>query len=195
MSQLFGMDFLRMQNGQAVNQMQKAPEKKNEGITNKVGNPKISDKASEYYEKLKEKYGDVEFVVVDDESSMDAKEYAANSTSDKEMFVLISESELEAMATDETVRARNEQWIADAREQMPQMAKKLEESGTKVEAFGMEFNPDGTPTYFAVTEETFEASTLEELLKKLQDKALEAKSDNVLTEQEKLVGQHFDYRF
>ena len=57
---------------------------------------------------LKAKYGDMEFVLVDDDHIQTAKEQASNMESDKDMFVLISESELEEMAVNEETRTKNE---------------------------------------------------------------------------------------
>lgn len=225
MSQLFGMDFLNLNN--RINQVNKNIEK-TENTRNTIGKPEISDTASSYYESLKAKFGDAEFVLIDDEHAANAKEYAANVNTDKEMIVLISESELEAMASDEATRTKNEQLISDGLAQMPGLKEQLEESGVEVKSFGMEFNDDGTLSYFAVLDKSAEAqkerienireekkaeaekarepqkkenlttitaSSMEELIKKIKDTMYEAKADNILTEQEKMVGQHFDLKF
>ena len=42
---------------------------------------------------------------------------------------------------------------------------------------------------------TVSASSMEELIKKIKDTLYEAKADMVMTEQEKMVGQHFDLKF
>lgn len=230
MSQLFGMDLFNLNNNR-VNQANK-PSDKVENTKNTIGKPELSETASSYYEELKAKYGDVEFVLVDDKQTANAKECASNIRSDKSMIVLISESEVEAMATDEATRAKNEQLITDAKAQMPGLVDQLKESGVEVKSFGMELNSDGTVSYFAVVDKslaaqkerieknreekqleasknekkaddargkgnltTVSASSMEELIKKLQDTMYEAKADSILTEQEKMVGQHFDLKF
>lgn len=235
MSQLFGMDFSSLNN--RVNQVNKKTDKV-ENAKNTIGKPELSKTASSYYEELKAKYGDVEFVLVDDKHTAHAKEYASNIRSDKSMIVLISESEVEAMATDEATRNKNEQLISDGLAQMPGLMEQLKESGAEVKSFGMEFNDDGTVSYFAVLDKanaaqkerienaraekkaedaknekavehsdksqkghgkehltTVTASSMEELIKKLQNTVYEAKADSVMTEQEKMVGQHFDLKF
>ena len=235
MSQLFGMDFLNLNN--RVNQVNQNADKV-EKTKNSIVKPELSDTASSYYEELKAKYGDVEFVLVDDEQTARAKEYASNIRSDKSMIVLISESEVEAMATDEATRTKNEQLITDGLAQMPGLIEQLKESGADVKSFGMEFNNDGTVSYFAVLDKanaaqkerienaraekkaeeakndkaaeksgttekarhkedltTVTASSMEELIKKLQNTVYEAKADSIMTEQEKMVGQHFDLKF
>lgn len=233
MSQLFGMDnVLSSFTGKYENKVNKETAKVVNG-KNSIGNPKLSDNASKYYEELKAKYGDMEFVLVDDEHINTAKEQSSNINSDKSILVLISESELEEMAVNEDVRKKNEQFIEDAKAQMPDMLKRLKESGTEIKSFGIEIK-DGNASYFAVLDKaaaaqkerieakqeanraekkadakeantekikpnhkedltTISAGSIEELIKKLQSAAYEAKADNVVTEQEKMVGQHFDF--
>lgn len=232
MSQLFGMDFLNMNNH--VNRTQKSDKTEDiKNTKNTIGNPELSDTASSYYEELKAKYSDVEFVLVDDSQTANAQNYAANMQSNKSLIVCISESELEAMATDEATRSKNEGLISDALVQLPAFADQLKEAGIEVKNFGMELNSDGSVSYFAVLDKANEAqreriekareekqtektedkvsqndkasqkgnttkitaSSLEELIKKLQDTLYEAKADTVLTEQEKMVGQHLDIKF
>ncbi len=210
MSQLFGMNS-------ALSALTGKHESKETGKVvngkNSIGNPKLSNAASKYYEELKAKLGDMEFIVVDDEHIDTAKEQSSNMSSDKSMVVLISESELEAMATDENIRKKNEQFIEDAKAQMPDMMKKLKESGVSVKSFGIEIK-DGTTSFFAVVDKslalqkerieekkestkedlvTINATNLEELMKKIQDFIYEAKADTVVTAQEKLVGQSVDF--
>ena len=231
MSQLFGMDnVLSSLTGKYENKVNKETAKVTNG-KNSIGNPKISDTASKYYEELKAKYGDMEFVLVADDQMETAKEQSSNIASDKSMIVLISESELEEMATNEETRTKNEKLIEDARTQMPDMLKKLKESGTEVKSFGIEIK-DGTVSYFAVLDKaaaaqkerieakqeeklaekkadakeakaqqsakkedlvTVSAGSIEELIKKIQDTAYEAKADTIQTPQEKMVGQSFDF--
>lgn len=237
MSQLFGMDnVLSSLTGKYDNKVSKDNIKTGNTKTT-VGSPKLSETASSYYEELKSKYSDVEFVLVDNDNLDAAKEYASNLVSDKSMIVLISEDEVEQMATDETVRTQNEQLIEDAKAQMPDLIEQLKESGADVKSFGIEINDDGTASYFAVVNKsiaaqkerienniaekraekkaeekeanaeklesirtghkddltTVTASSMEDLINKIKDVMYEAKADSVMTEQEKLVGQNFDF--
>lgn len=236
MSQLFGMDnvisSLQGNYNKVSNEAIKTANTKHS-----IGEPKLSETASTYYEELKAKHKDVEFVLVDDANVATAKEQSANINSNKSMIVLISEDEVEQMATDETVRAQNEKLITDAKSQMPDLLKQLKESGTEVKSFGMEFNDDGTASYFAVVDKsmaaqkerienkvtekraekkadakeaaaekleanrtgrkedltTITASSMDELIKKIKDTMYMAKADTVMTPQEKMVGQSFDF--
>ncbi len=237
MSQLFGMDnMLSSLTGKYENKVNK--ENTKTGSTkNTIGSPELSEAASSYYEELKSKYSDVEFVLVDNENADTAKEAASNIVTDKSMIVLISEDEVEQMATDETVRTQNESLIEDAKNQMPDLIEQLKESGANVKSFGIEINDDGTASYFAVVDKSMAAqkerienniaekraekkaeakeanaeklenrrtsrkedlttvtsSSMEDLINKIKDVMYEAKADSVMTEQEKMIGQNFDF--
>lgn len=241
MSQLFGMDnILSSFTGNYENKVNKEASKAG-NVKNTIGKPELSETASSYYEELKAKYGDVEFVLVDDEQIENAKESASNVRTDKSMIVLISESEVEEMATNEETRTQNEKLIEDAKAQMPEFLEQLKESGVNVKSFGIEIHDDGTASYFAVIDKsmaaqkeriennlaekraekkadakeaaeksasdkveakrpgrkedltTVSASSIEELIKKVQNVYYEAKADTMMTDQEKAVGQSFDF--
>ena len=231
MSQLFGMDnVFSPLKGNYDNKVKNETTK----VKNTIGNPSLSKDAASYYEELKAKHSDVEFVLVSEDQKETAKEQAANINSNKSMIVLISEDEVEQMATDENVRTQNEKLIADAKAQMPDLMKQLKESGTEVKSFGMEFDDKGNASYFAVVDKsmaaqkelienkqaekraekkadakeanaeklhsnhkedltTVTASSVEELIDKIKDVMYEAKADNIMTTQEKMVGQSFDF--
>jgi len=236
MSQLFGIDnvlsSLQGNYNKVSNETAKTANTKQT-----IGDPKLSETASSYYEELKAKHRDVEFVLVDDANVATAKEQSANINSNKSMIVLISEDEVEQMATDETVRAQNEKLITDAKAQMPDLLKQLKGSGTEVKSFGMEFNDDGTASYFAVVDKsmaaqkerienkveekraekkadakeaaaekaenrrtgrkedltTITASSMDELIRKIKDTMYMTKADTIMTPQEKMIGQSFDF--
>lgn len=229
MSQLFGMyNILSSLSGKYDNKVNKETAKVVDG-KNSIGNPRLTDTASKYYEELKAKYNDMEFVIVSDDQIENAKAQASNIASDKSMIVLISESELEEMATNKETRVKNEKLIEDVKTQMPDMLKQLKESGIEVKSFGIEIK-DGAVSFFAVLDKaaaaqkerieakqeeklaekkadaaekakqpnkkedlvTVSAGSIEELIKKLQDTAYEAKADNIQTAQEKFVGQSLD---
>ena len=214
MSQLFGMDnILSSLSGKYDNKVNKGADKVGNAKST-IGKPELSETASKYYEELKAKYGDMEFILVDDDQIGTAKEQASNIHSDKSMIVLISESELEEMATNEETRAKNEKLLEDAQAQMPNILKQLDEAGVSAKSFGIEIK-DGAVSYFAVLDKfaeaqkerieenqeekrkedlvTVSAGSVEELIKKLQDVTYEAMSDKAQTEQEKMVGQSIDF--
>lgn len=173
MSQLFGMDnILSSLSGKYDNKVNKETAKVVNG-KNRIGNPKLSDAASKYYEELKAKYGDMDFILVADDQIETAKEQASNIKSDKSMLVLISASELEEMATNEETRAKNEKLIEDAKAQMPAILEDLKKSGVSVESFGIEIK-DGTATFFAVIDKSL-AAQKERLEAKQEEKRADEK--------------------
>ncbi len=175
MSQLFGMDNVISSLQGSYNKVnQEASKTANTKHT--LGNPQLSEAASSYYEELKAKHNDVEFVLVDDANVATAKEQTANINTNKSMIVLISEDEVEEMATNKDVREKNEKLITDAKAQMPDLIKQLKESGTEVKSFGMEFNDDGTASYFAVVDKSM-AAQKERIENKVEEKRAEKKAD------------------
>ncbi len=115
-----------------------------------VGNPKLSKKALDYYEQLKAKYSDMDFVLVSKDMKENAEKYV---TGDKDV-VLIDESTVEKMANDEDYREKQEGVIDDARDRLQKIADELvnaqDGAGKAVTGFGVHINADGTTTFFAV---------------------------------------------
>ena len=218
-----------------------------------IGNPRLSEKASKYYDQLKKKYSNMNFILVSEDQKEYAKAQASNYANANNMVVLIDEDKIERMAEDENYRKQYEAIIANAASGISRLKSSLESSGANVKGFGMQVNDGGTATYFAVLEEssaaqreriekkaaekkaekkaaekkaekkhqkekleearsektektdvsdktdtdsgtvTITASSVEELLQKIQDYMQLAKSDTVLTEAEKKVGQNIDF--
>lgn len=119
-----------------------------------VGNPKLSNKAKDYFEKLKEKYGDMDFVLVSDAESENAMKHAEDFVTGDKHVVVIDESTVEKMAADENYREQQEKAIDTAKEELQKIADDLANAtdgmGKNVKGFGVHINPDGTTTFFAV---------------------------------------------
>lgn len=227
------MDAITNQTVNNVNQYESAKTK----ITGRtIGDVKLSDEATKYYEELKNKFSNMEFVLVSRDMKEQAQAQAASFANPAKMVVLIDEDKVEKMATDENFRAQYEGKIASAGAQMKDLGTKISQGNhSNVTAYGIQLNDDGTTSFFAVLDEQLEvdrerlekhleekakerkaeyrdanekrleslknqdgkkiitASTVDELLQKIQDADFEARSNNVITEQEKLVGQKFDF--
>ncbi|MGN1187912.1 MAG: DUF6033 family protein [Lachnospiraceae bacterium] len=218
-------------------------EKKGKVTGRTVGNPQLTDKAAKYYEQLKAKFGNMEFVLVSKDMKEQAEANAAKYATSSKTVVLIDEEKIERMAEDEKYRSQYEGLISSAAAQLNQIKSGLSESNG-VTSYGIKINDNGTASYFAVIDKslaaqkerieknaekkaeekkaekkkadnedkeerlqklkdkrteadgkdevTVTASSVEELLKKINNVYYEALSDNVMTEQEKQVGQHFD---
>lgn len=201
-----------------------------------VGRPELSEKAAKYYEQLKAKFGNMEFVLVSKDMKEQAEANAASYANSSKTVVLIDEGKIERMAEDEKYRSQYESLISSAAANLNQIKTGLSQ-GNGVTSYGIKINDNGTASYFAVIDKslaaqkeriekkaeekkaaakkekeekadklkdnkaedskksdtvTVTASSVEELLKKINNVYYEALSDNVMTDDEKKVGQHFD---
>ena len=203
-----------------------------------IGSPKLSEKAARYYEQLKSKYSNMDFILVSADQKEQAKAQAGSYANANKMVVLIDEEKIEKMAEDENYRKQYEGIIANAATGLSSMSSKISATGASVKGFGMQVNDDGTASYFAVLKKssaaqkqrieknaekkkaqkeaqkerlekskdktgnvsdddddtvTITASSIDELLDKIQAQNQLFMSDNVQTEDEKKVGQKFDF--
>lgn len=115
-----------------------------------IGQPKLSEKAAAYYEELKNKFGDYDFILVSKDMKEGAKALAAGFANPNKPVVLIDEEKIEKMATDEKFRSQYEGIIAGAKSKLAAMKTKLESSGADVRGFGIQVNDGGTASLFAV---------------------------------------------
>lgn len=212
-----------------------------------VGEPKLSDEAKKYYDQLKKKYGNYDFILVSKDEKENAKANASKYANSIKTVVLIDEEKIEKMATDENFRKKYEDILSGASAQLQQLKDSVMQSGSNVKGFGVQINDNGTASYFAVLkkssaeqkariekkaeqkkaekkledkkaqkeaeekrlekshrketttedvddEEVITANSLEELLKKLEEYAFNDRSNNVMTTEEQMVGQHIDFR-
>lgn len=134
-----------------------------------IGNPQLSEKASKYYEQLKKKYSNMNFILVSEDQKENAKANAAGYANSNNMVVLIDENKIERMASDENYRKQYEGIIANAASGISQLASSLSATGTSVKGFGMQVNDNGTASYFAVLEKS-SAAQKERIEKKAAEK-------------------------
>lgn len=206
-----------------------------------IGEPQLSEKAQKYYEQLKKKYGNMDFILVSKDMKAAAQAQAGSYANKNKMVVLIDEEKIERMAEDEDYRKKYEGIISGATSQMQQLKKSLTASGAKVKGYGMQVNDGGNTSFFAVIDKSLEAqrkriakkaeqkaedkkkaqkeerdkraeeartqkgdkpkedlvtvtaSSVDELIDKINNTMFAAMSDNMETEAEKRVGHNFDY--
>ena len=117
-----------------------------------IGNPKLSEKASKYYDELKKKYSNMDFILVSKEQKANAQANAASYANGNKMVVLIDEEKIERMATDENYRKQYEGIIKNAASGLSQLKSQIESSGQSqnVVGYGMKVNDGGTASFFAV---------------------------------------------
>lgn len=119
-----------------------------------IGSPELSEKAAKYYEELKNKYSNMDFILVSKDQKEQAQAQAGSYANANKMVVLIDEEKIERMAEDETYRKQYEGIIANAASGMSQLAKSISTTGAKVKGFGMQVKDNGLVSFFAVLEKS-----------------------------------------
>lgn len=137
-----------------------------------IGNPKLSEKAQKYYEELKSKYHNMDFILVSEDQKEKAKSQAASYAQGGKMVVLIDEDKIEKMAEDSSYRAQYEGIIEKASAAFYGFKDSITATGANVKGFGMQVNDDGTTSFFAVLEKSSEAQA-----KRIAEKRAEAKAE------------------
>ncbi len=117
-----------------------------------IGNAKLSEEGAKYYEELKKKYGNMDFILVSRDQKANAQANAASYANASRMVVLIDEDKIEKMATDENYRKQYEGIIANAASGVSQLKAALQKSGQagNVKGYGMQVKDDGLTSFFAV---------------------------------------------
>lgn len=219
--------------------------RKNADYGKTVGKPKLSDKAAEYYEGLKKKFGNMDFILVSSDQKENAKAMASSYANPYRMVVLIDEEKIERMATDEAFRNKYENLIANAASGLNQLKSEMDaSSSSNILGYGLQIDDGGTTSFFAVLKKSSEAqkeriekkhaeniearkaarkealkeaqeerledgekevhndedvvilsaNSIEELMKKIDDYNQNSRMNSVMTEAEKMVGQHIDFK-
>lgn len=133
-----------------------------------IGEPELSEKAAEYYNKLKNKFGNLDFILVSKEMKETAKAQAAGYANPNKMVVLIDEEKIERMATDEAYRQKYEAIIANGSSQLSQIKTQMGPAANGVRAFGMQVQ-DNRASFFAVMDKSF-AQQREQIAEKREEK-------------------------
>ncbi len=148
-----------------------------------IGQPELSDKAKKYYEQLKKKYSNMDFILVSSDMKEQAQANAGRFANPNHMVVLIDEEKIERMAEDEAYRKLYEGKINSAASQLPQLAKSLG-SNSSVKGYGMQVNSNGTTSFFAVIDKSL-AAQKERIAKKAEQKAEAKKKDKKAAEKKR----------
>ena len=148
------------------------PRKTEYGMT--IGDVQLSDKAKDYYNSLKSKYHNMEFIAVSKDMKAQVQQNAASYGNANKMVVLIDEEKLEQMATDESYRKKYEGIIAMAQTKMSEAKMGLASSGASVKNFGMSVDSNGKESFFATVNKS---SDLQK--KRTEKKAAEKKAQKL----------------
>lgn len=148
-----------------------------------IGEPTLSDEAKKYYEELKQKYSNMDFVLVSRDMKDKAQAQAAMYANPAKMVVLIDEDKIERMATDEVYRKKYEAIISGATSQLNHMKTSLSSTGANILGFGMQINDTGLPSFFAVLEKSAAAQT-ERIERKAEERRAEKKEEKKKAQEE-----------
>lgn len=142
-----------------------------------IGNAKLSEAGAKYYEELKKKYNNLDFILVSKDQKENAKAHAASYANPNKMVVLVDEDKIERMATDENYRKQYEGIIKNAASGISQLKTSLESSGQSknVIGYGMKVNDNGTASYFAVLKKS-SADQKARIEKRAEEKKAEKKA-------------------
>lgn len=140
-----------------------------------IGKPELSEKAAKYYEDLKKKYSNMDFILVSKDMKEQAKAQAGSYANANSMVVLIDEDKIERMAEDEEYRKKYESIIGNAASNLSQLKNSLG-SNSGVKAYGVQINDNGTASYFAVVDKSLSAQK-ERIEKKAAEKKEAKKAD------------------
>ena len=153
------------------------------GVT--IGNAQLSEKAAEYYDKLKSKYNDMDFILVSKDMKGQVAANAALYGNANKPVVLIDEEKLEKMATDESFRKKYEGIIEMSKAQLSQAKTSFASSGVGVKNFGVSVDEKGNTTFFATVEKKT-ANTAKKtgngMKERLEKSAAKKKADKVKAE-------------
>lgn len=152
---------------------------KQEGIGMAIGEVQLSDKAKDYYNQLKSKFGNMQFIAVSGDMKERVKANAAAYGNASKTVVLIDEAKLEQMANDESFRKKYEGIIAMSRSQMESAKNSLASSGASIKNFGMSVNSDGTTSFFATLEKSSSDQAKRIEKKQAEKKAAKAKEKKI----------------
>ena len=197
-----------------------------------IGSPELSEKAQKYYEQLKRKYSNMDFILVSEDKKAEAQANAGKYANANRMVVLIDTEKIERMAEDEEYRKEYEAIIANASPQLAQLKSSLGANAPAVKTYGMQVGDGGVASFFAVIDKslaaqkarieknaakkaeekkelkksekrkglkeeadtvTVTASSVEELIQKINSAVTMGMSDYVRTKEETFVGGNFDF--
>lgn len=139
-----------------------------------VGTPELSEKAQEYYEQLKKKFSNMDFILVSEDMKATAQANAASYANPNRMVVLIDEDKIERMAEDENYRKQYE-GIISMSAQLSELSQKLGSNASKLKGCGIQVK-DGMASFFAVVDKSLE-SQKKRIEKKAEEKAADKKAD------------------
>ncbi len=150
-----------------------------------VGGPQLSEKAQKYYEQLKKKYGQYDFILVSSAEKENARANAGQYANSLKTVVLIDEEKIERMATDANFCKQYEGILSGATQQIEQIKAAAQSVGANLKGVVMQVNDNGTTSFFAALQKTNDAQKAR-LEKKAEEKKAEKKAEQKKADKAKL---------
>lgn len=163
------------------------PTKTEYGFT--IGNVKLSENAAKYYEKLKAKYHNMEFIAVSSDVKNQVQANAASYGNASKMVVLLDAEKIEKMASDENFRKKYEAILDSAQTKMAQAKSSFASSGASVSNFGMSVDSNGNEKFFATVKKSLD------MQKERIEKNAEKKHEEKVKEKKKAEKEATEERF
>ena len=141
-----------------------------------IGQAKLSKEGAKYYEELKKKYGNMDFILVSKDMKDQAQANAGAFANPNKMVVLIDEDKIERMAEDEEFRNQYESLIEKAASSLSQLKTSMDNSGQSQDilGYGLELKDNGEISFFAVLRESA-AAQKERIEKQVEEGRAEKK--------------------
>ena len=159
------------------------PKKTDYGMT--IGDVELSDKAKDYYDKLKSKFGNMEFILVSNDLKSQVQQNAAAYGNASKQVVLIDAEKLEKMANDPSYAKKYEGIIQMSQTKLAEMKNSLASSGASVKNFGMSVDSNGNTSFFATLEKSSDAQA-KRIEKKAEEKRAQKKKEAKEAREERL---------
>ena len=160
-----------------------------EGYGTVVGDVKLSDKAKEYYAKLKEKFHGMDFILVSKDMKNRVESNASLYGNSSKPVVLIDDEKIERMANDPEYAKKYEGIIESSLEKLTAARNSLAASGATIKNFGMSVDENGKTSFFAVLEKANEAAN------KIREKKLEEHKEEKAKEKKKAEKEKFEDKY
>ena len=159
-----------------TNKTNKTNNKKPGNYGKQIGSPSLSEEGEKYYEQLKKKFGNMDFILVSKDMKEQAKTMAASFANPYKTVVLIDEEKIEKMATDENFRKQYEGIISNAKSGLSKLKSSIEKTGAKVKGYGMQVKDGGLSSFFAVLDKA-NAKQRDRIAKRAENRKAEKKAD------------------
>ena len=153
-----------------------------------MGDVKLSDKAKEYYAKLKEKFHGMDFILVSKDMKDQVESHASLYGNSSKPVVLIDDEKIERMANDPEYAKKYEGIIESSMIKLKAAKNSITASGATLKNFGVSVGEDGKTSFFAVIEKASDAAN------KIREKKLAEHKEEKAKEKKKAEKEEAEER-